>query len=143
AQEMIDQALRQQEMARAGVNATQEMVDQSYANFAKSNNLSVAQLDQILAQSGVTQGTSKEFLRSQTGWGRLLQSRSRTTESLSEQDVVQRMLQQGEKPTATEYMLQQVIFVVPAAQRGQMLARRKREAQAMRDRFNGCDTTVQ
>jgi peptidyl-prolyl cis-trans isomerase SurA len=51
------------------------------------------------------------------------------------------MLQQGgAKPTATEYMLQQVIFVVPASERGKM-AQRKREAEAMRSRFNGCNNT--
>ena len=73
-----------------------------------------------------------------------MQSRSRSGAVLSEQDVVQKMLQQGgQKPTATEYMLQQVIFVVPSAQRGQLMAKRKREAQAMRDRFNGCENTVQ
>jgi peptidyl-prolyl cis-trans isomerase SurA len=38
-------------------------------------------------------------------------------------------------------MLQQVIFVVPAAERSATLAKRKREADAMRARFNGCNTT--
>jgi peptidyl-prolyl cis-trans isomerase SurA len=47
----------------------------------------------------------------------------------------------GSKPSATEYMLQQVIFVVPAAERSSTLAKRKREADAMRARFNGCNTT--
>jgi peptidyl-prolyl cis-trans isomerase SurA len=144
AEEMIDQTLRQQEMARSGVNITQAMVDESYRNFAGSNNMTVAQLDQILGQAGVGKEHFKEFIRTQIGWGRVMQSRSRSGTILSEQDVVQKMLQQGgQKPTATEYMLQQVIFVVPAAQRGQLLAKRKREAQAMRDRFNGCANTVQ
>lgn len=143
AKEMVDQVLHQQEMARAGINITQDMVDDAYANFAASNKLSTSQLDQILAQSGVTKEHFQEFMRVQIGWGRLVQSRSRSSAGLSDQDVVQKMLQQGgQKPTATEYMLQQVIFVVPAAQRGQLLAKRKREAQAMRDRFNGCATTV-
>src|SRR5690606_38648170 len=61
---------------------------------------------------------------------------------VSEQDAVQRMLQDGgDKPSATEYMLQQVIFVIPAAERGSKLGTRKREAEAMRQRFNGCATT--
>src|SRR5690606_13132604 len=46
-------------------------------------------------------------------------------------------------PSATEYMLQQVIFVVPAAERRSLMAKRKREAEAMRSRFNGCDSTRQ
>ena len=144
AQEMIDQVLRQQEMARLNVNITDEMVDQSYQNFAASNNLSIAQLDQIMAQSGVTKAHFKDFMRTQIGWGRVLQSRQSSIGSLSEQDVVQKMLQQGgDKPSATEYLLQQVIFVVPADERAQLLARRKREAQSMRDRFNDCGNTVQ
>jgi peptidyl-prolyl cis-trans isomerase SurA len=48
----------------------------------------------------------------------------------------------GSKPTATEYLLQQVIFVVPAAEKGK-LAQRKREAEAMRERFSSCETTRQ
>jgi len=61
---------------------------------------------------------------------------------MSEQDVVRRMLEQGgEKPRATEYMLQQVIFVVPAAERSAKLGTRKREAEALRQRFRSCDTT--
>jgi len=144
AEEMIDQTLRQQEMARAGVNITPAMVDQSYANFASSNNMTAAQLDQILSQAGIGKEHFKEFIRTQIGWGRVMQGRARSGAVLSEQDVVQKMLQQGgQKPTATEYMLQQVIFVVPAAQRGQLMAKRKREAQAMRDRFNGCANTIQ
>ena len=61
-----------------------------------------------------------------------------------EQDAVQRMLQQGgEKPTATEYMLQQVIFVVPASERKASLAKRKREAEAMRARsMTGASTIL-
>jgi peptidyl-prolyl cis-trans isomerase SurA len=75
-------------------------------------------------------------------WSQALSSRARAeTGGMSEQDVVRRMMQQGgDKPTAVEYMLQQVIFVVPAAERGN-IARRKREAEALRARFSGCEST--
>lgn len=143
-EEMINQVLRQQEMARNRVTITNEMVNQSYASFASSNNMSTAQLDEILGQSGVTKDHFKEFIRTQMGWGRVLQAQGRSTVQLSQQDVVQKLLEQGgQKPSATEYMLQQVIFVVPASERSQLLGKRKREAQAMRDRFNGCETTLE
>ena len=61
---------------------------------------------------------------------------------MSEQDAAQRMLQKGgAKPSATEYLLQQVIFVVPASERAATLGKRKREAEAMRQRFSSCETT--
>jgi peptidyl-prolyl cis-trans isomerase SurA len=143
AQELIDQALRAAEIRRLNIRVSDEEVAQAYQRFASSNNMSVAQMDQIMAESGVTKQHFLDFIRSQMGWGQALQARARHDQTrMSEQDVVQRMLEQGgEKPSATEYMLQQVIFVVPAAERGSRLATRRREAEAMRARFQGCDTT--
>jgi peptidyl-prolyl cis-trans isomerase SurA len=104
--------------------------------------MTVKQLDGIMSQSGVTKAHFKEFIRSQMAWNQALAARNRSeVRSMSEQDVVQRMLKQGgTKPTATEYMLQHIIFVVPASERGKM-ASRKREAEAMRARFSGCERT--
>jgi peptidyl-prolyl cis-trans isomerase SurA len=141
-EEMIDQALRLAEAQRLRIQVTDEQVDAAYNNFAKSNKMTVKQLDGIMAQTGVTKSHFKEFIRAQMSWNQTLSARGRhDAGTMSEQDVVRRMLQKGgAKPTATEYMLQQVIFVVPASERGNM-AKRKREAEAMRARFNGCDNT--
>lgn len=142
AEDLIEQALRSAEMKRARVNITERQVDDAYARFAASNKLKPAQMDQILSQTGVTKGHFKEFIRVQMGWSQLLQAKYRQSGALSEQDVVRKMLQKGgTKPTATEFMLQQVIFVVPAAERKSTLAKRKREAEAMRARFAGCNQT--
>ena len=141
-EEMIDQALRTDELQKRNIRITDEAVSDAYARFAGSNKMTVKQLDGIMDQSGVTRAHFKEFIRSQMGWNQSLAARSRRESSgTSEQDVVQRMLKKGgAKPTATEYMLQQVIFVVPADERGNM-GKRKKEAEAMRARFAGCDRT--
>ena len=142
--QMIEQTLKLQEMQRRNVNIPDEMVNQAYARFANGNRMSTSQLNTVLAQSGVTSDHFKEFIRSQIGWGRVMQARTSSTGRMSEQDVVAKMLEQGgSKPSATEYMLQQVIFVVPSGERSSLLGKRKREAQAMRDRFQGCDSTRQ
>lgn len=140
---MIDQTLRLKEMERLNIDVPPQAVDEAYQRFAQSNDLSVAQLDNIMAQSGVTKAHFLDFIRSQIGWSQALQARARHEEnSVTEQEAVQRMLAEGgEKPTATEYMLQQVIFVVPEDERGARLATRRREAEAMRARFQGCDST--
>lgn len=139
---MIEQTLQAVEMRRLNIRVPDRQVDEAYARFAAGNKLSVAQMDQIMAQSGVTKAHFKEFIRVQIGWNQALGARYRAEGQISEQDAVHRMLQQGgAKPTATEYMLQQVIFVVPAAERASSLQKRKREAEAMRLRFNGCEKT--
>lgn len=139
---MIEQALQMAEVARLRINIPDKQVDEAYARFASGNKLPVAQLDQILAQSGVTKQHFKDYIRAQIGWNQALAARARSEGRMSEQDAVKRMLEQGgQKPTATEYLLQQVIFVVPANDRKTQMAKRKREAEAMRARFNGCQTT--
>ncbi|RUU51262.1 peptidylprolyl isomerase, partial [Mesorhizobium sp. M2C.T.Ca.TU.002.02.1.1] len=143
-EEMIDQTLRLAEAKRLGIRISDQQVDAAYQRFASGNKMPLARLDAIMAQSGVTKEHFKEFIRAQMAWNQALSARYRSGEggSVTEQDAVRRMLDKGgAKPTATEYMLQQVIFVVPASERAATLAKRKREADAMRARFNGCNTT--
>ncbi|MER8527555.1 MULTISPECIES: peptidylprolyl isomerase [unclassified Mesorhizobium] len=144
-QEMIDQTLRLAEARRLGIRISDAQVDAAYQRFATSNKMPLKQLDGAMAQSGVTKEHFKDFIRAQMAWNQALTARSRSGDgggAVSEQDLVKRMLEKGgSKPSATEYMLQQVIFVVPAAERSATLAKRKREADAMRARFNGCNTT--
>jgi peptidyl-prolyl cis-trans isomerase SurA len=147
-QEMIDQALKLAEAKRLGIRISDQQVNEAYARFATSNKMQLKQLDAIMAQSGVTKDHFKDFIRAQMAWNQAISARERAEQGggigLNEQQAVRRMLEKGgSKPTATEYMLQQVIFVVPASERRAILGKRKREAEAMRARFNGCSTTRQ
>ena len=144
AQDMVEQALKIGEMQRRNVRIADAAVDASYDRFATSNKLKPSQLDQILNQAGVTKAHMKEFIRTQMGWSQTLGARFRATGTMTEQDMVQRVFELGgKKPSATEYMLQKITFVVPQKERGAILAKRKREADAMRQRFNSCETTRQ
>src|SRR5690606_37873103 len=141
AEEMIDQAVRMAEAKRLRINISDEMVASAYERFSRSNNMSASQMDQVLNQAGVTRTHFRDFIRAQMSWSQVMAQRSQAGR-VSEQDAVQRMLQQGgSKPSATEYMLQQVIFVVPAAERRAKLGTRKREAEALRQRFQNCNST--
>ncbi|WP_041164328.1 peptidylprolyl isomerase [Mesorhizobium opportunistum] len=144
AQEMIDQTLRLAEARRLGIRISDAQVEAAYQRFATSNKMQLSQLNGVMEKSGVGKDHFKEFIRAQMAWNQALGARYRSGEggSVTEQDAVRRMLDKGgAKPSATEYMLQQVIFVVPASERSATLAKRKREADAMRARFNGCTTT--
>ncbi len=143
-QDMTDDALKRLEMARLKISIPDSEVNAAYERFATSNKMNTAQLTSILNQTNVTPQHFKEYIRTQMGWGRVMSAKFRNNGLMSEQDAVQRMLKDGgNKPTATEYLLQQVIFVVPANKRDSSLARRRQEAKAFRARFNGCDATKQ
>ena len=144
AKEMVDQTLRVAETKRLGIRIGDAQVEAAYERFASTNKMQLKQLDGVMEKSGVSKEHFKEFIRAQMAWNQALSARYRSGEggSVTEQDAVRRMLDKGgAKPSAMEYMLQQVIFVVPPAERSATLAKRKREADAMRARFNGCNTT--
>ena len=147
AQEMVNQELQAQELARLRIRVTDDQVAAAYKRFAEGNRMTTKQLDQVLTQAGVTPSHFKQYIRAQMGWGQALSQRARGGpggKRMTEQEMVRKMLERGGgKPSATEYMLQQVIFVVPAKERGAKLAKRRAEAEAMRARYNGCDSTRQ
>lgn len=97
-------------------------------------------MSQILDRAGVGVDHFKGFIAVQMSWPRVVNARYGSTSRLSNYDLVSRMMQNNkQKPVTTEYMLQQIIFVIPQAKRGAITGKRKGEAEASRSKFPGCD----
>ncbi|MCC0033891.1 MAG: peptidylprolyl isomerase [Rhodobiaceae bacterium] len=143
-EQLIEEALKLQEAARIRVLVSDAQVDASFERFAASNNLSAKQLTQVLNQAGVTPKHFKNFIRVQMSWPRVVSAVGAGGGGMSTQDLVSKMLERGnDKPTTTEYFLQQVVFVVPANKRSKsVLNARKREADQLRGRIQGCDSAA-
>lgn len=140
-QELTDEMLKRVEMKRRNIDVSLRDVNAAYDNFAEKNNMSPQQMGQMLTQAGLTPEHFKAYIMVQMGWGRLVSSRFQAQGMVSEQDAVQRMLKNGgKKPSANEYLLKSVIFVVPANRRGALLNQRRNEANTLRARINGCDS---
>lgn len=143
-EQLIEEAIKMNEARRLRAIVSDAQVDQSFARFAKSNKLSTKQMSQVLSQAGVGAEHFKDFIRVQMSWPRVVRARFGAQGSMSTEELVSKMLERGgEKPSTTEYILQQVVLVVPKAKRKAILSKRKREAELMRSRFVSCDTTRQ
>ncbi|WP_417435156.1 SurA N-terminal domain-containing protein [Hoeflea sp.] len=142
-EQLVEEALKMQEAARIRVLVSDAQVDASYQRFAASNNMSTKQLTQVLNQAGVTPKHFKAFIRVQMSWPRVVTAISGGG-GMSTQDLVSKMLERGDdKPSTTEYILQQVVLVVPASKRSKsVLNARKREADQLRARIQGCDSSA-
>lgn len=142
---MIDQALKQSEIALRNASVTQAAVDDAFANFAKGNKMSVAQMSSILNQAGVGVDHFKFYIAVSMSWGQLLRARYGNNTMLPEDEFITQLEQaekEGKKPETTEYLLKRIIFVVPEQERGSLLAKRKREAESARSKFPGCDQAI-
>ncbi|WP_075290326.1 peptidylprolyl isomerase [Pararhizobium arenae] len=140
--QLIDEALKREEIARLRVSVSMSDVDAAVGRFAAGNKLSVEQLSQILDRSGVTLDHFKQYVAISMSWPRAVNLRygSRGNGRLSNEELVRRMQENGgQKPVTTEYFLQQVIFVVPASKRNAIIGKRQAEANASRANFPGCE----
>ena len=64
--------------------------------------------------------------------------------SVKSSDITEALFAESSDSTkTTEFVLQQVIFVVPAGSSGGFANQRRREAEAFRSRFPGCDRSVE
>jgi len=144
-EQLTEEALKMQEATRIRALVSDDQVDASFERFASSNKLSSKQLTQVLNQAGVTPQHFKNYIRVQMSWARVVQALGGSSSgSMSTQDLVSKMLERGsDQPSTTEYILQQVIFVVPASKRSKsLLNARKREADQLRGRYQGCDNAA-
>lgn len=143
-EELIDEALKTEELLRLNAIPGQAEVDAAFARFASSNNLSAKRMASILGQAGVTAKHFKKFIGLQIGWGRAISARYGGGDGrMSTQDLVSKMLERGDdKPTTNEYILQQVILVIPQSKRSKsFIRRRNNEAKKLRAKVQSCDTT--
>ncbi|WP_420408950.1 SurA N-terminal domain-containing protein [Hoeflea sp.] len=143
-EQLIEESLKYQEALRIGAVVSKAEIEAAYNRFASSNNMSAQQLNGVLNQAGVTPKHFKDFIRVQMSWPRVVQALNAGSGTMSTQELVSKMLERGnDKPSTTEYILQQVIFVVPSNKRSNStLAARKREADQLRGRYPGCDNAA-
>lgn len=141
-EELVDEQLKRQEIARVGMSVSTSDVDAAFARFSASNKLTPAQMGQILDKAGVGVEHFKNYIAVQMSWPRLVNARYSSRDKMTSQEMVSRLLENKQKPETTEYSLKQVIFVVPESKRNAILAKRKAEAEASRAKFPGCDQAM-
>lgn len=140
-EQLIDESLKREEVARVKMSVSTDDVDRSFARFAASNKMTPQQMGQVLNQAGVGVEHFKAYIAVQMSWPRVVNARFSGGRSgrMSNEELVRRMAEGGQKPVTTEYFLQQIIFVVPEAKRKSILNKRMAEAKASRSKFPGCD----
>jgi len=139
-QELVDEVLMRQEIIRTGTSVSTDDVDAAYERFAKNNRMSTAQLTQILTRAGVGPEHFKAYIGVSMSWPKTVAARfgGGGNRMSNDQFVAKLKENNGQKPTVTEYLIQQVIFVIPDKKRNAISGKRKAEAEASRKSFPGC-----
>src|SRR5581483_4906296 len=137
---LINEIIELAEAKRLGMVVPDSRVDAAYASIAHNMKLDPGGLDKALKSQGLVPETLKRRLRAQIAWSQLVQAKARFEVSVKSSEINAALAsEKPDKLQATEYLLQQVIFVVPKGSSAGYANQRKRDAEAFRARYTGCD----
>jgi peptidyl-prolyl cis-trans isomerase SurA len=144
ADQLIDETLQLLEAQRRGVSVPEGQVNGAFASIADRLKLTPVQLTAALKGEGIEADSLKKRFRAQIAWQQLVQMRTAVKATVRSEDVTAQLLQKGDPNTMTsrEFVLQQIVFVVPAGSPAALYQQRRHEAEAFRQRFQGCDAAI-
>jgi peptidyl-prolyl cis-trans isomerase SurA len=140
-EELIDEKLKVQIGRRYKIDITDSDIDSSYGDMAKRMRLTSDQLTQTLSQNGIDSKTLKARIRADMSWQYIIRGKFQSSLQVSEKSVLAEIETQkkGDGDVGYDYTLRPVLFVVPRGNTALQESRRK-DAEALRARFSGCDT---
>lgn len=142
--DLVDEILQLEEAARVGLVIQTGQVEAAYASIAANLKLAPEDLTKALGGEGIDPNTLKRRLLAQITWQQLVAGRAREGGQIKESDVTSALLAKGNTQAlkTREYTLQQIVFVVPNGSSAATYDQRRSEAEAFRQRFQGCDKSI-
>lgn len=110
---LIEDRLKQQEMARFGLELDEAALQQALEEFAGRANLTLPQFTQTLAQNGVDIETLRDFVGVGVLWRDYVRGRFGRQVNVTDADVERALSRQGTAPTQLEVLLSEIIIAAP------------------------------
>jgi len=140
--ELINEKLKLKEAKRFGLDVSASEVDTAYASMAGRMRFTADQLTQQLARSGVNAATLKGRIKADLAWSQIVRGRYQASLQIGEKDILSAMDTKSDDSVGYDYTMRPILFLVPAGSPEAFIDGRKREAEALRGRFQGCDEGV-
>jgi peptidyl-prolyl cis-trans isomerase SurA len=140
--QLIDEVLKVREGKRWGIEASNADVDSSYARMARGMNRSAEQLTQELQQKGISSTTLKARIRADIVWQQLIRGRYQSRLQISDKEVLETVKPEERDAVGYDYVLRPILFLVPPGSGSGTYDIRKREAEALRKTFKGCQESL-
>lgn len=142
---LIDEILEITEAKRFSIDVPDSEVENSYKNVARHMGLDTEKLTQILTSAGASDDTLKRRLRAQLAWNNLVRGRYKASMEIRDKDVEAQLEQRktdAKNDVGYEYILRPVVLIVPRGSPDAAYEARKRDAEALRSRFQNCNDGV-
>jgi peptidyl-prolyl cis-trans isomerase SurA len=141
-EELIDEKLKVQIGQRYKLDVSDSDVENAYANMSRRMRLTPEQLTGALAHAGIDAGTLKARIRADISWQQIVRGKFQSSLQVRDKDVFAKLASTNKdekKEVGYEYQLRPILFIVQPGSSEQVIDGRKREAEALRARFESCD----
>jgi len=139
-EELINDRVKLREGKRFGLELSQTEVDSQYEGTAQRMRLSPDQLNKVLEGRGIRPETLKSKPRADFIWTQLVRGRFQQNLTVGEKDVVAALGGGADKDANSfEYQMRPVVLIIGRGASPAAIQERRKEAEAMRERVQGCD----
>jgi len=141
--DLIDDKLKVQLSKRYIAEVPKREIETAYANMARRAGMTPAQFAKSTAASGVTAEALKARIHADFVWSQIVRGKFQGSLQVGDKEVDVKM--QGTNPQESvnyEYKLRPVLFLVPRGAAAAAFEARKKDAEALRARFQSCDEGV-
>jgi peptidyl-prolyl cis-trans isomerase SurA len=139
-EELINEKLKVKEAKKYGLEVPDSEVDQSFATMASRMRSTPEQLTQALSKAGIHVNTLKARIRADMTWQQLVRGRYQSILQVGEKDLL--ATASTEESVGYDFTLRPILFFAPSGSDAKVIEGRKREAEALRARFNNCDEGI-
>ena len=140
-EELIDERLKLQAAKQAKVLATKAEVDQVMRGIAKRNKLSYEAFKAQLKRSGTDIYTMRQRVRASMSWSRLVGAKFGRLVDVNQKAIDESVSSSGSDADKVSLHLHRLTLGLPDKLSQQAIAQRMVEAEGMRRRFSGCEST--
>jgi peptidyl-prolyl cis-trans isomerase SurA len=138
---LIDEILEVREAKHFNIVVPDSEVDNAFAGVGNRMGADAQKLTQILIKGGASAETLKHRLRAELAWNALVRGRFKASLEIADSDV-EAKLELHKSPEKSEvgyeYVMRPVLFIVPRGSPDAAFDARKRDAEALRTRFQTC-----
>jgi peptidyl-prolyl cis-trans isomerase SurA len=143
--DLINDKLKLTIAKRYRLDIEDKEVDTAYSEMARRMRQSSDQLTKILSAQGVDAYTLKDRIRAEIGWQQIVRGKFSASLTVNEKDIVTALESRGKddkQTVGTEYRLRPILFVMRKGAGEDTLEARKRDAEALRARFENCESGI-
>jgi len=139
-EELIDDKLKVIVSKRFITEIPKREIENAYANIARRAGMSVEQFNKMVAGSGLSVEALKSRIHADFVWTQIIRGKFQASLQVGEKEVEVKLHEKNKAdPVGYEFRLRPITFLVPRGSAPAAFEARKREAEGLRARFQGCD----